>query len=171
MRRETFGGPAVHADKNLGQSQSLGQMVVRPVAPIVEVPSNDERRITGSPFVQPLCQRLHLFFARATQKRQMDADAMNGCAEQGRFNLRVQDAALFKFEMRDILIVCMRNGKSRQDGVAVMAVVIDHVAAIGGRLPDVLGQKFVLRVGGPVLVLFGVDRVEALNFLQKHNVW
>ena len=51
-----------------------------------------------------------------------------------------------------------------------MAVVVDHVAAVGGVLPDVLGEEFVLRLLRPVLVALGVAVVQALHFLQEDDV-
>lgn len=82
----------------------------------------------------------------------------------------MQQAALFKAQMGDILVVAVQDGKARQDGIAVMAVVIDHVAAIGRCRPDILGQELVLGTGRPVLMALGMSQVQALDFLQKQDI-
>ncbi len=82
----------------------------------------------------------------------------------------MQQAAPFKTQLRHILVVGMRDGEARQDGIAVVTVVIDDIAAISCRLPNVFGQKIVLRGLRPVLVPFGVPEMQALHFLQKNNI-
>jgi hypothetical protein len=82
----------------------------------------------------------------------------------------MQQAALLELQVGDILVVAVQDGKAREDGVAVVAVVVNHVAAIGGGCPDVFGQEFVLRRVGPVVVVLGMAEVQALHFLQKDDV-
>lgn len=53
----------------------------------------------------------------------------------------------------------------------MVAVPIDNIASIGGGLPDILGQEFVLGLEGPVFELLGIPAVEPLDLLKKHNVW
>jgi hypothetical protein len=57
-----------------------------------------------------------------------------------------------------------------EDGVAVVAVVVDRVAAVGGLLPHVAGEELVLGLAGPVGVALGVAQVHALDFLQEDHV-
>jgi hypothetical protein len=61
--------------------------------------------------------------------------------------------------------------KTGKDGVAMVPVPIDHVASIGGGLPDILGQKFILGLVGPVFEFLGIPAVQPLDLLKKHNVW
>ena len=81
------------------------------------------------------------------------------------FDPAMQQAALFKTQMSDVLIVRMQDGKTREDCIAMMAVVINHIATIGRRGPDIFGQKIVLRPGLPVLMALGMYQVQALNLL------
>ena len=53
----------------------------------------------------------------------------------------------------------------------MVPVPIDHVAAIGGGLPDIFREEFVLGLVGPVFVFFGIPAVPALDLLKKHNIW
>jgi hypothetical protein len=64
----------------------------------------------------------------------------------------------------------VQDGKARQDGVAVVAVVIDHVAAVGVVAPDVLGEELVLRLRRPIGMPLGMAQVQALHFLQEDDV-
>ena len=52
----------------------------------------------------------------------------------------------------------------------MVAVVIGHVAAIGGGGPDVFGEELVLGRIRPVVVVFGMAQVQALDFLQEDDV-
>ena len=81
----------------------------------------------------------------------------------------MQHAAALELQVRDVLIVRVKNREARQDRIAVVAVVVDHVPAVGG-LPDVLGEKFVLRRGRPVVVAVRMAEVQPLYFLQEDDV-
>src|ERR1035438_1454259 len=64
----------------------------------------------------------------------------------------------------------MLDRKTSEDRVAMVPVPIDHVASIGGGLPNIFRQEFVLGLVGPVFVFFGIPAMPALDLLQKHNV-
>jgi hypothetical protein len=82
----------------------------------------------------------------------------------------VQQPALFEAQMSHVLVVFMQDRKARQDRIAVVAVVIDHVATVGVVAPDVFGEEFVLGLRRPVRVLFGVPDVQTLDFLEEDDV-
>ena len=82
----------------------------------------------------------------------------------------VQQAALLEAEMRDILIVLIQDRKARQDGVAMMPMVVHHVAAVSMVLPDLGGEKLVLWLRRPIGVAGGVLQMGALDFLQKNDI-
>ena len=82
----------------------------------------------------------------------------------------MQHAAPLKTQMGHVLIVGMQDRIARQDGVAVVAVIVGHVMAVGGGLPDIFGKKIVLRPRRPVCVIFCVAKMQALYLLQKNDV-
>ena len=99
----------------------------------------------------------------------MHADTM-GYGRLGHLYLAVQHAAFFKMQMGDILVVTVQDWKARQDGIPMVAVVVDHIAAIGGILPGFLGQKFVLGDARPVVMIARVTEMQTLHFLEKYDV-
>ncbi len=82
----------------------------------------------------------------------------------------MQQAALLEAEMRDILIVLIQDRKARQDGVAMMPMVVHHVAAVSMVLPDLGGEKLVLWLRRPIGVAGGVLQMGTLDFLQKNDI-
>ncbi|MNP39567.1 hypothetical protein D3C76_1331490 [compost metagenome] len=64
----------------------------------------------------------------------------------------------------------MFDGKTRQNGIAVMTFWIDRVAPVGIIAPHGIGQKFIVRGIRPVLDVQRVNIVRAHHFLQAHNV-
>ena len=115
--------------------------------------------------IQITGQGIHLQTARDPEQGEMNTDAMHRRAVR-QCNPAMQQPALLELQMGDILIVRGQDGKTRQDGIAMVPVVVNHVLAIR-RLPYFLGQKLVLSGGGPVRTPGSVLHVQALNFLQK----
>ncbi|MNL01229.1 hypothetical protein D3C87_1216930 [compost metagenome] len=70
----------------------------------------------------------------------------------------------------NIEVAVFANRVFRQQRIAVVAVGIDRIAAIGEITPHAVGQKLVLRGLWPVVVARGVPIVFADDFLQKHQV-
>ena len=56
----------------------------------------------------------------------------------------MQQAAPLQAMVRDVLVRGDKDGVTAEDGVAVVAMVVDGVAAIGGLAPDIFRQEFVL---------------------------
>ena len=52
----------------------------------------------------------------------------------------------------------------------MMAVVVDHVAAIGGVVPHLVGEEFVLGLGRPVVVILGMTEMQPLDLLEEDDV-
>lgn len=157
------------ADEDFGESKVFCHVIMGVVSPVVEIPGDDEWSVARRPFIDSRSQRLDLFQAGAPEQGQVYANAVKRRIEKRCLDLRVQDAAFFEAEMGDILVDRVDDWKSGEDGVAVVAVVVDDVFAIG-RAPDVTGQEFVLGIAGPVFVILGVFEVKSLYFLQKDNV-
>ena len=82
----------------------------------------------------------------------------------------MQQATALEAQVRDVLVVHVFDGVARQDGVAVMAVIVDDVAAVGSRRPNVFGKKIVLAAGWPVADAFCMPSMFALHFLQENDV-
>ena len=72
--------------------------------------------------------------------------------------------------MCDVLVMDVRDGKTRQNRVAMVAVVVDGILAVRRRWPHVGGEEVVLRFVGPAIDCLGVFLVQPLHFLQEHDV-
>ena len=82
----------------------------------------------------------------------------------------MQQPAPFKPQVGHVLVVLVCNGKARQNGIAVMAVVIHDIFSIGMVMPNVSGQKFMLWFSWPVFMARFMFDVQSLNLLQKNDV-
>ncbi len=82
----------------------------------------------------------------------------------------VQQAAAGRFHQRYVDIVPVNKIKLAEYGIAVVALVINGVFAIGMMMPDLVGKKLELAAVRPVFVLQGMAQVLTLYFLQKQDV-
>src|SRR5678815_4220862 len=80
----------------------------------------------------------------------MDAHAMQVGVPARHLHFAMQQAAALEAVFRDVLVVPAHDRITAQDGVAMMAGVVDRVAAVGEIGPHGIGDEFVLRLGGPV---------------------
>lgn len=97
----------------------------------------------------------------------MRADTVDGLAIP--VDLCMKEATTFEAQVCDILIVAAFNRVTGQNGIAVVAMIVEYILAVGSR-PHRIGQKFMLGLRWPLLVLLGVLFVETLNLLQKDQV-
>jgi hypothetical protein len=88
----------------------------------------------------------------------------------GQFDPAMQQTALLELQVRYILIEGMQDRKTRQDGITVMTMVIDHVPPVGRSMPVRFGQELMLWLTGPVGVLLFMAQMQSLHFLQKDNI-
>ena len=100
----------------------------------------------------------------------MNADAVQRLREAGNVDDAVQETAALETQVGDVLIVGVRDRVARQDGVAVVAVVVDGVASVGGGWPEAVSEKCVLRFGGPVFDDRSMPVVAPLDFLQEDEI-
>ena len=85
-------------------------------------------------------------------------------------NHAMQKTALREIYKRSINIVPASERVGAENSVAVMAMLINRVLAIGMMRPYGIGQILQLRLGGPVPHSFAVFLVVAHHFLQKYQV-
>ena len=90
--------------------------------------------------------------------------------DPGDFDGAMEQTASLEPEMRNVLILARDDRVVRQNRVAVMAVLIHHVAAVGGVPPHIGSQELVLRLLRPGGVPAGMQVVYALDFLEKDQV-
>jgi hypothetical protein len=152
--------------------QGMSELVRRlvPPVPVVEVTRDDERRVARDEAFDPLAQALELTAAATRRQREMYAYAMERRVPARDDDFAVQKAAPLETMRGDILVHPVLYRKTRQDRVAVVAVVIDGVSAVGKVGPDRIRQELVLRFRRPLLVALGVALVRAEHFLQKDDV-
>ena len=98
----------------------------------------------------------------------MGANTVRGTSiRQG--DLTMEQAAALELQMGDVLIVTLQDGKARENRIAMMSMVINHVAAVS-RLPEFLGEELVLRCIRPILVNFSMPEMQPLHLLKKDDV-
>src|SRR5262249_424070 len=145
-RRKRARRPAEARERYLGHAQAPLEDRGGAVAPVVEIAGDDDRQVARGELFEPARDRLELPAAAARVQRQMNATAMQvGPPARDRDDAMQESAALVAM-VRDILVLERQKTVARQDGVAVMAVVVHGVAAIDV-LPRVAGEERVLRLG------------------------
>jgi hypothetical protein len=82
----------------------------------------------------------------------------------------MQQAALFRAGDRHVVVLVLHDRELGHHRVAVVALGVHHVAAVGELRPDAVGQEFVVRRLGPVLDLLAVLVVRAQHLLHEHHV-
>ncbi|ESA88791.1 hypothetical protein HMPREF1620_03915 [Escherichia coli 909945-2] len=95
---------------------------------------------------------------------------MNRFSGHRRHNAAVEHAALFRTIDRNIAILIMFNGITRQYGVAVMPFRVYGIATVGKIAPHSVGEKLVVRGIGPVFHMQRMNFVRAHHFLQANNI-
>ena len=101
---------------------------------------------------------------------QVHAHGMHRQVVARRLQNAMQHAAPLRPPDGDVVVFVMRDGKLRQQGVAVVAVVIHRIAPVGVLRPDRVGQKFVMRHLRKIGHALRMALVAALHLLQKHQV-
>src|SRR5437660_2777841 len=81
----------------------------------------------------------------------------------------VQESPALEPMVGDVLVLVREKAVARQDGVAVVAVVVHRVAAIDV-LPRVAGEKRMLRLDRAASEAQGEALIQALHLLQEHEV-
>ena len=88
----------------------------------------------------------------------------------------MQDAALFVGVVGHIVVSLRGDGEFAQQGVAMVAMVIHGIHAVGGMVLGA-GKEFMLRCFRPMLVAVFLGAIAgrvavvlALHFLQKNNI-
>jgi hypothetical protein len=100
----------------------------------------------------------------------MDIDAVQGFGPFIQFDFTVQHAARLHEMTGNVQVLPGLNGEAGQDGIAMMAFVIDRVLAVGELGPQRVRQKLVLWLLRPVRKPARAALVRALHFLKKNDV-
>ena len=168
--REGSGRVAVGLYKNLAQCCASGQLGVCTLAPVVEVACHDEWGMHGNIRTCQLAQHVQLLVAVRLTQAQMHADGMHINGPARYLQLAVQQAASLGPADGHVMVFKTHNRELRQNSIAMVAVCIDSVAAIGKLRPDAVCQKFVVGGFRVVVEFVWVPGVAACDLLQKHHV-
>ncbi|MCY1434529.1 hypothetical protein D9M71_505910 [compost metagenome] len=166
-RREALGRHAIGPAERLHQGL-LGEQVVGAQAPVVEVPGDYHRRLRGDGR-QQVAEQAELLLPVRLAQAQVHADGMH-LAVAGDVQHAMQQAALLVAAHRDVEVVVLDDGKLRQQRIAVVAVGVDRIAAIGELRPHAVGEELVVRRRRPVPVALGVAVMVAQHFLEEYQV-
>ena len=140
------------------------------VAPVVEVAGDQQRRVLAGERLHASGEGVHLPASAAGHQAQMHADAVDGGQVGAGRDFAVEQAATLEAVVRHVLVVRAQNREAAENRIAMVAVVIDGVAAVSAGRPDVAGEEFVLRLDRPVRVARGVAKVQALHLLQEDDI-
>ena len=81
----------------------------------------------------------------------------------------VQQTTSLEAQVRYILVVAALDRIARQNRVAVVAVIVEHILTIRRR-PYRVGKKLMLGLCGPGYVFLGMLLVQPLYLLQKYQI-
>ena len=101
---------------------------------------------------------------------QVQTDRMQWLIHSGHVQFAMQQAAALEGMGGDIQFLPAQYGVTGQDGIAVMAVVVYCILAVGHVGPTPPARIFVLRHGRPVHETVGPAGMFALDLLEKHDV-
>lgn len=148
--------------EHLVQAELLHEQRRQPVAPVIEIASDEDGIALGHQAANALGQRQDLAAAAAGEQAQVDHEAMHGAPVQ--LDAGMQQAALFEAVVGDVLVLVLDDRKARQQRVAMVGLVADGVAPVGYVQPQRRGQRFMLRVQQRLVL------VAPLHFLQEDQV-
>ena len=138
--------------------------------PVVEIASEDQRRILGYQRIDACADSFHLLAPGTAEQTQMHTDTVQVRWPAGNLDLGVQQPALLETIGGNVLMIAANHRETRQDCVAVVTVFVDCVASVGSGRPLCLRQKLMLGCIGPGLMPFDMLRVVADNLLQEDDV-
>ena len=126
----------------------------------------------GHMLVNALGEGLELVAALLLQQAEMDTQCVQADGAPRDLDNAVQDTAAGAFEDRDVDIFPTCKGIHAEDGVAVIALAVDGVAAVGIVGPALVCQVFEMGlVGvGEAAPLGGAFDGGAVYFLQEYHV-
>ena len=143
----------------------INQELVSPAPPVVKITCQNEGVTGGNLIANVANEPLDLDLALFLEQAKVDTEQMNAIGQ-----LSMQYPALGEAQGGDIDIVERRKRQFTQDGIAVVAVLIDRVLAIGIVIPDGVGKILKLIGFWPAIDCFPVTFVLTDNFLQKDHV-
>ncbi|KAG1440726.1 hypothetical protein G6F57_018930 [Rhizopus arrhizus] len=144
------------------QAKLLHKQRCKPVIPVVEIARDQDGLAVRHHAPDTLGQRQDLAGAAAGEQAQVHHEAMHRSAVE--LDARMQQAALLQPMVGDVQVFVIKNGKARQQRVAMVRRVADGVAAVGHIQPQGGGKGFVLSIEQGFLL------VAALDFLQEDQV-
>src|SRR5690606_41388299 len=100
----------------------------------------------------------------------MHANAVQRIFPSRNGNFAVKQSSAFKAMSGNVFIFPTQDGKATENGVSVMAMIIDGVSAVSVIWPDGICQKLILGNFWPILEAEGKPRMRTNDFLQKNNV-
>jgi hypothetical protein len=115
-------------------------------------------------------QQLQLLLAVAFGQAQVHADHVDLLLVARHLQLAMQQAAFLGAGNRHVVVAVFHDRELRHDRVAVVALGVHHVLAIGELRPDAVREELVVRRLRPLLDLLAVVFVRAQHFLHEDDV-
>ena len=168
--RESAGGPAMGLHKHFMQVRALSQHLVGAQAPVVEVARCNHRSARRYVLMDEVTQQVHLLQAMRFGQAQVHANHVQMGDAARHLQYTVQQAPPFGPADGRVAVAEIDDRKLGQHGVAMVALGVDGVAAIGKLGPDAVGQKLVMGGGRVVGEPACMRDMAPADFLQKHHV-
>ncbi len=113
------------------ETEAVRKIVFGAVAPVIGIARDDQWRLPGNMFLDQRDQAVDLAAPLLFGKRQVYAYGMNRRSAARQRQLAMQQAPAFQPMHRHVVIGGIEDGQARQDGVAMMAVIVGGVTAVG----------------------------------------
>ena len=157
---------------HLGDLERLDESARQPVAPVVEVAGAQQRRAPRHLADDPVDQRVGLPVAALGEQAEVDHEAVDVAPVDPHH--AVEHATLLERVVGEVPVLAPHDREARQQRVAVVAVQIVRVAAVGALegVPERrrLREELLLRLARPVVEARRVPVVLALHLLQEDQV-
>jgi len=149
----------------LNHAKPVRQPFIGALTPVIEVASDDQRRLMWHVFFDVLGKQDELATTLLLSQRKMDTQAMDADAVR-QLDFAMQDAAALQPVEADVMIAFRDDGEAGQHRVAMVSVAVDRISSVS-RVQYAAREEFVLWRCRPIGVAVGVLEMLPLNFLQE----
>ncbi len=110
-----------------------------------------------------------MLLALALTQAQVHTDGMHFAMPRHREH-RMQQPTLLGAVDADVEVFVPNDREFRQQRIAMVAIRVHRIAAIGKHRPHAVGQKFILGDVRPVVIALAVRAMHPKHFLQEHHI-
>ncbi len=135
--RKTLGVGTDAFPKDLLEFDLIGEKLCRLFSPIVEISGQNERLVFRNLSLNPFADAMELMISPPIRQVEVHVEQMQGLPLI--IDTSVENPSSLEAMIGDIDVFPAQNGQAGQNGVAMMALCVDRVFAIGEMRPDLIG--------------------------------